>query len=54
MTFHLSENLCVITEAGIRSRHPNYNNKDIKKAWMRLTLGEKLFNEVFPGSEIEP
>ncbi len=53
MTFHLSDNLRKITEAGIRYRHPDYSRQTIHLALMRLTLGDNLFNQVFPNTKVE-
>ncbi|MDI6803562.1 MAG: hypothetical protein QME58_06915 [Bacteroidota bacterium] len=46
MTFELSDNLRAITEYGIRSRHPEYDDSKIRLELVRLILGEKLFNEI--------
>ena len=54
MTFQLSDNLRATIEAGVRQRHPDYNDEEVKKAVIRLTVGEKLFKEAFPGDEIVP
>ena len=38
MTFELSDNLRSILASGIRQRHPDYNDDQIKMAVMRLTI----------------
>jgi hypothetical protein len=53
MTFQLSDNLCKITEAGIRYRHPDYSSQMVRLAFIRLTLGEKLFNQVYPNIRVD-
>lgn len=54
MTFELSDNLRSTVEAGIRQRHPDYDQKQVKLAMFKLTLEPDLFNEAFPGCEIVP
>jgi len=53
MTFQLSNNLRKISEAGIRYRHPDYSSQMIHLALMRLTLGNNLFNQVYPNIRVE-
>ena len=47
MTFQLSDNLRAIVESGVRHRHPNYNDHQVKQAVIRLTLGEQLYQKTF-------
>jgi len=54
MTFQLSDNLRAITEAGIRYRHPDYTDRQVVQAVLRLTLEKDVFEQVFPGCEILP
>lgn len=37
-----------ITADGIRSRHPGYNEQQVRHALFRLTLGDKLFRAAWP------
>ncbi len=53
MTFQLSNNLRRITEAGVRLRHPDYDDETVKLAVLRLTLGDDLFGEAFGNIEVE-
>ena len=53
MTFQLSNNLRSITEAGVRSRHPDYDDERVKLAVMRLNLGDDLFGKAFGDVEVE-
>jgi hypothetical protein len=46
----LAEELC---EAGIRRRHPDYSQEDVKLALARMRLGDEFFQMAFPGVEIE-
>ena len=54
MTFQLSDNLRSTIVSGIRHRHPDYNQEQVTKALLRLTLDSDLFEKVFPGCEILP
>jgi hypothetical protein len=41
--------------AGIRRRHPDYDEADVRLAFLRLWLGPDLFRQVYPaGSERDP
>jgi len=54
MTFELCENARELARTGIRRRHPDYSEKQVRLAHMRLIFGEQLFQEVFPGCDIRP
>lgn len=54
MTFQLSDNLRSTLVSGIRHRHPDYNQEQVTKALLRLTLDGDLFDKVFPGCEVLP
>ena len=54
MTFALSEMLRNVTLAGIRARHPEYDERRARLALCRQMWGEALFREVHPGVEIAP
>jgi len=47
MTFELSENLRRIVEAGVRYRHPDWDEQAIQRGVAHLMLGERLFREAF-------
>jgi len=47
MTFELSDNLRQTVEAGVRDRHPDFNEKDVNREVMRLMLGNKLYGQAF-------
>lgn len=54
LMFQLNHQADAICEAGIRSRHPEYSDNEVKLARIRLCLGDKLFRQAYPGVEIEP
>jgi len=51
MTFQLSDNLRRTVEAGVRQRHPDWGQEEVKRAVLRLTIGERLFRQVFGDAE---
>lgn len=53
MAIELSDNLREIIEYGIRQRHPEYSNREVRLAVIRLTIGEQLFRQAYPGIEIK-
>jgi len=53
ITFRLCDNMRAFVEAGIRDRHPDYDDNKVRLALMRLTLGERLFREAFGNVEIK-
>lgn len=53
MAIELSDNLRATVEAGIRQRHPEYDDNMVKLAALRLAIGEELFRKAYPDLEIE-
>ena len=54
MAFEMSDYLRSIVEAGVRLRHPEYDEQQINRQVTRLMIGERLFREIFeegPNSE---
>ncbi|MBN1795898.1 MAG: hypothetical protein JW804_04435 [Sedimentisphaerales bacterium] len=47
MTFQLSDNLRQITEAGVRLRHPAYDEQAVRREVLCITLGDELYREAF-------
>lgn len=52
LTFQLCDQLREVTKAGIRHRHPDYTERQVTQAYLRLICDEELFQEMFPGCEI--
>jgi len=51
MVFELSDNLRQVVEAGVKHRHPDYDEQKIKLAVFRITYGKSLFQEVFGNTQ---
>jgi hypothetical protein len=47
MTFELSDNLRQIVRDGVRHRHPNWDEAQVKREVLRIVFGDRLFNEAF-------
>lgn len=37
---------------GVRQRHPEYGERQVRLAVIRLTLGDELFRVVYPGVDV--
>jgi hypothetical protein len=46
--FRLTESVRRIAMAGIRARHPDYTDVQVRQAYTRLQLGDALVREVWP------
>jgi hypothetical protein len=53
MAFEMSDNLRHIVEAGIRNRHPNFDQKMIKQEVLKLMIGDKLYRQMLKGTETQ-
>ena len=52
MAFELSDFLRSIVQAGVKERHPDYNEQQIEKEVLRLMIGESLFKQIYPNTGI--
>ena len=52
MAFEMSNNMRRVAVSSVRSRHPDYSEDQVRLAVTRLTLGEQLFHEVYPGVDV--
>jgi hypothetical protein len=50
----LSDQMRSVLAAGIRHRHPEYDDRLVRLATVRLLIGESLFRQVHPGVEVQP
>lgn len=46
MAFELSDNLRCIFEAGVRYRHPDWDQKNVKLELLRLMIGDKSYKQM--------
>ena len=53
MAFDMSNNLRSIVEAGVRLRHPDYDEQKIKREVLRLMIGETLFKQIYPDIKMQ-
>jgi len=51
MAFEMSDNLRRIVEAGVRHRHPDFDQKKIRLEVLRLMIGDKLYRQMLKGTE---
>lgn len=47
MTFQLSDNLRQIIQDGVRLRHPEYNDSQVRQKVLRITLGDELYCKAY-------
>ena len=50
----LSDNVRQIAAEGVRRRHLDYSDDEVRLAVIRLMLGEKLFRKAYPGVDVRP
>jgi hypothetical protein len=53
MACEMSDSLRRLATEGVRHRHPEYTEDQVRLASNRLWLGDELFRQVFPGVRIE-
>ena len=53
LTAALCRGLRRTVEAGIRQRHPDYDERKVKMALIRLTAGEDVFRKLLPDVEVQ-
>lgn len=54
MTFELSDNLRSLVSAGVRHRHPQWDNRAVEREVIRLMLGDNLFQQAYGKGSAEP
>ena len=50
--FSLTQCVREIAAAGVRARHPDYTERQVKFAVNRLVLGDELFRNVYPDEDV--
>jgi hypothetical protein len=46
LALQMSDEILEVAAAGIRQRHPEYTEEEVRRTLVRLRLGEKLFREI--------
>jgi hypothetical protein len=54
VSFRLSDFVRRVAEAGVRSRHPDYSDEQVRWALRRLWLGDELTRQAWPDRELVP
>lgn len=54
MALEMSEEMASVVEAGVRLRHPEYSDDEVRLAGIRIRLGDELFMAVYPDAKVEP
>ncbi len=52
LALSMSDSLRALVAAGVRSRHPEYDARQVRLAVSRISLGDELFRKVYPGTDI--
>ena len=52
MAMQMSDDIMEVAASGVRQRHPEYTEEQVRLVLIRMRLGEKLFREVF-GTSIQ-
>ena len=52
MACRMTDSLRELVKAGVRNRHPEYDERLVKLAMIRLFLGDELFHKVYPGVDV--
>jgi len=52
IAFRLTEFARLAAEAGIRERHPEYDDDRVRKALFRLRLGDELMRTIWPNDDL--
>jgi len=54
MMFELSDNLRSLVEAGVRHRHPGWDDRTVERAVIRLMIGADLFRQAYGRGPAKP
>ena len=54
MTFELSDNVRCFVEAGVRHRHPQWDDRMVEREVVRLMIGDDLFQRAYGKGRIQP
>lgn len=48
LAIRMSESARALARDGVRARHPEYDEEQVRFAWLRMTLGDALFAAAYP------
>ena len=48
----MSEDVAAIAAAGIAARHPDYDDEQVRYAYLRLRWGDELYRAALPGTPL--
>ncbi len=54
MTFDLCDNLRSLVEAGVRHRHPSWEDQTVEREVIRLMIGDELFRRAYGKGPTSP
>lgn len=54
MAFEMTASIRRVSEDGVRSRHPEYTQRQVELAVIRMMVGEDLFRRAYPGEDVRP
>ena len=54
LALQMSDEIRQVARDGIRHRHPEYDDEQLRWALFRLALGDELFREAFPAAPVLP
>lgn len=54
MTFELCDNLRSLVAAGVRHRHPQWDDQAVKRETIRLMIGDVLFRKAYGNGSTAP
>jgi len=54
MMFELSDNMRSLVEAGVRHRHPDWDDRTVEREVIRLMIGDDLFRQAYRKGPAEP
>jgi hypothetical protein len=54
MMFELSDNLRSLVEAGVRHRHPDWDDRTVEREVIRLMIGDDLFRQAYGREPVKP
>jgi hypothetical protein len=48
----MTDSMRAVAADGVRARHPDYSERQVQLAVIRLMLGEDMFHRVFPEEDV--